>query len=111
MALLSFTWIFEGPATSRTPKPLTIRIGEASLKPQMGEWTALRLRTLYSRLQHVVRQLSNYGTNVLFAMPNGTYDTLHWFSFEFHNHHWVRITNTGLTIHNLLKIPSGLSPM
>jgi hypothetical protein len=88
MTLVAFIRIFERSATSQTPKPLTIRVGEASLKPQLNEWPALhQIISIRNLLHHLVHRLSNYGAVVLFALPNGTYDTLHWFDFEYHNYH------------------------
>ena len=87
MTLEAFVQVLESPVTSQTRKPLTIRIGEASLKPQMCEWSALHNIAVRSLLYHLVHRLSNYGANVLFAMPNGTYDTLHWFNFEYYSRH------------------------
>jgi len=88
MTLVACIRVFEGSAASQTPKPLTIRIGEASLKPKMSEWSSLhQIITFQNLLYHLIHRLNNYGATVLFAMPNGTYDTLHWFAFEYHNHH------------------------
>ena len=85
MTLVSFIRIFEG---STPPQSLTIRVGEASLKPRMSEWFALyQFTTIRNLLHHLVHRLSNYGAILYFAMPNGTYDTLHWFDYEYHHHH------------------------
>jgi len=42
----AFFPIFEGSTTPNTPHSLTIRVGEASLKPRMSEWFGL-LETLH----------------------------------------------------------------
>ena len=86
MTLVSFVRIFDDPVTSQTPKHLTVQIGEASLKPQMNEWSELYNVTMRSLVSHMVHRFSDCGVNVLFAMPDGTYDTLHWFNFEYFKH-------------------------
>ena len=88
MTIVAFIRIFESSTTPHTPQPLTIHVGEASLKPRMSEWFALyQFITIRSLLHHLVQRLNNYGATLLFAMPNGTYDTLHWFDYEYHNYH------------------------
>jgi hypothetical protein len=100
MTLVAFIRIFEGPTT---PQSLTIRIGEASLKPRMSEWFGCyQFTTIRNLLHHLVHRLSNYGAILHFAMPNGTYDTLHWFDYECQNYR-VRITKYSGIKHDLLK--------
>jgi hypothetical protein len=82
LTLSSFVWIFDGPAT-RAPEPVTIRIGEASLKPQLRDWSSMYHFTLRTTLYPMVQKLTKqYKADVLFAMPDGTYDSLHWFEYE-----------------------------
>ena len=88
MTIVAFIRIFESSTTPHTPQQLTIRVGEASLKPRMSEWFALyKFITIRNLLHHLVVRLSNYGATLFFAMPNGTYDTLQWFDYEYHNSH------------------------
>ena len=84
MTILAFIRIFESP---KTPKALTIRIGEASLNPQKCEWSALDHAAIRNVIYQVVQRLIGDGANVLFAMPNGTYDTLLWFNLEYYSPH------------------------
>ena len=88
MTIVAFIRIFESSTAPHIPQSLTIRVGEASLKPRMSEWFALyQFITIRNLLHHLVVRLSNYGATLFFAMPNGTYDTLHWFDYEYHNSH------------------------
>jgi len=86
MTLVAFIRIFDGSISPNTPQSLTIRVGEASLKPRMSEWSGLyQFITIRNLLHHLVHRLSKYGAILHFAMPNGTYDTLHWFDYEYHS--------------------------
>ena len=88
MTIVAFIRIFESSTVPHTSQPLTIHVGEASLKPRMNEWFALyKFITIRNLLHHLVQRLNNYGATLLFAMPNGTYDTLHWFDHEYHNYY------------------------
>jgi F-box-like len=80
MTVASFTRAFEGSAIPRNSKPVTIRIGEASLKPQISEWSTLSTPTVRHVLVSMVHKLNDYGANVSFAMPDGTYEPFYRFA-------------------------------
>jgi len=83
MTLVAFIRMFVCSTTPNTPQSLTIRVGEASLQPRMSEWSGVYH---FDTLRTLVHVLSKYGAIVHFAMPNGTYDTLTWFNYEYHNY-------------------------